>query len=68
VVCTRLPGVVDGAHDTLLQPIACAENTFVSQDPSSLNSSTETFPSEEAQARIAPSSWGPHCKPLTASC
>src|SRR5579862_3027052 len=36
----------------------CALNTFVSQVPSSLNSRTDTLPSLEAQAKIAPSSWG----------
>lgn len=59
-VCTIDPGETAGAHATALQPIACAWNSFVSQEPSSLNSSTETLPSEEAQANTAPTSWGAH--------
>ena len=33
-----------------------------------LNVSTESFPSEEAHARIAPSSWGAQEMELTARC
>lgn len=62
---TTLPGCVAGAQDTALHPITCAENSFVSQVPSSLNSRTDTLPSLLAQARTAPTSWGAHWTELT---
>ena len=65
VVWTRLAGWVAGAHDTALQPITWAGKSLVSQVPSSLNSSTETLASEEAQARTAPASCGAHWTEFT---
>lgn len=48
-----LPGETSGAQETALQPVEWALKMRVSQ-LSSLNSRTETLPSVEAQARIAP--------------
>jgi len=55
---TRAPGGVAGAHETALQPILCPSNMAASHVPSSLNCRTEILPSDEAQARMAPSSCG----------
>ena len=52
---TKLPGCAAGAQLTAFTPNPCAGKIWCSQLPS-LNSSTETWPSEEAQARRQPSS------------
>lgn len=57
LLLTRLPGIIAGAQLTAFTPIACAWKIVWPQLPS-LNSSTETMPSEEAQARRQPHSCG----------
>jgi len=57
LLLTKLPGIIAGAQLTAFTPIACAWKIVCPQLPS-LNSSTETMPSEEAQARRQPHSWG----------
>ena len=57
LLLTKLPGTALGAQLTLLTPNPCAGNIWCVQLPES-NSRTETLPSEEAQARRQPDSWG----------
>lgn len=59
-----LPGVVAGAQETELTPRPCAGKMTL-EKLLSLNSRTETEPSEEAQAKRQPDSWGDHDTMLT---
>lgn len=76
----RLPGGAAGAHETALQPMACPGKMSASHWSSSvlyeryverkaqdtlLKVKTESFPSDDAQARMAPSSCGAHETELT---
>jgi hypothetical protein len=54
---TICPGATAGAHDTLFTPLPQAWKIWCVH-ALSLNSSTETLPSEEAHARRQPTSWG----------
>lgn len=56
--------MVAGAHDTELTPRPWAGKVVCSK-LLSLNSRTETLPSEEAQASRQPDSWGDHETMLT---
>ena len=59
-------GAATGAQDTALQPIACALNGLDdSHCPSLVSEIVETLPSDDAHARIAPSSWGAHAIEFT---
>jgi hypothetical protein len=58
------PGATAGAHDTLFTPLPQAWKIWCDQ-ALSLNSSTETLPSEEAHARRQPASWGAQATMLT---
>jgi hypothetical protein len=51
------PGATAGAHETLLTPLPHAWKIWCVH-ALSLNSRTETLPSEEAHARRQPASWG----------
>ena len=67
---TRLPGGGAGDHDTPVHPMECALGIFAaSQLPSGRCVSTDTEPSEEAQASARPCSCGAHARAFTdASC
>jgi hypothetical protein len=60
-----LPGARAGAQETELTPRPCAWTVTWSMALLSLNSSTETLPSEEAQASRQPASWGDQDTVLT---
>ena len=57
LLLTKLPGIIAGAQLTAFTPMACAWKIVCAQLPS-LNSSTETMPSEDAQASRQPHSCG----------
>jgi hypothetical protein len=58
------PGATAGAHDTLFTPLPQAWKIWCDH-ALSLNSSTDTLPSEEAHARRQPASWGAQATMLT---
>lgn len=62
---TKLPGLALGAQLTLFTPSPCAPLRMTWPQLPSWNSRTDIEPSEEAQARRQPHSWGAQERRLT---